>query len=281
MVEIADNTIFDVKINLGKIDPSIINGANLKDINYLVNHDDIYLWWKDIGKVKISKGSQITVELLADLENTKNINIIPFLLGPVMSLLLHQRGYLVLHGSSVRINDGAVAFLGHRGNGKSTTALGLYKAKYPLVTDDILAIKFDIAGQAIVYPGYPHVRLSEDSYNQFKDNTDILTPIRTIIGKVFCDASVGFSTEPVSLKRVYIIEKGVRIGLHSLRSHENLINLIIHSVANRIFEPTTQAENLKQCATLINNVSMQRLDIPHSFKELPEVLRLIEEDFKR
>ena len=42
-----------------------------------------------------------------------------------------------------------------------------------------LAINFDDKGFPYVYPGYPHVRLSEDSYNNIKDNTNILTPIRT------------------------------------------------------------------------------------------------------
>ena len=60
------------------------------------------------------------------------------------------------------------------------------------VTDDILAIKFREDGLPLVYPGYPHVRLGEDSYHQVKDNTDILTPIKTLAGKVFCDASTSF-----------------------------------------------------------------------------------------
>ena len=59
-----------------------------------------------------------------------------------MALLLYQRGFLVLHGSSIKINNGAIAFLGYRGNGKSTTAINLYKKNYPIVTDDILSYKF-------------------------------------------------------------------------------------------------------------------------------------------
>lgn len=275
----------DVKIIMGEVNPSIVTDADVEGPNYLVKDEDVYMWWDDIGKVKISSGSLINVEPIADLKSSEEINLIPFLLGPVMSTLLHQRGFLVLHGSSVKVNKDAVAFLGYRGNGKSTTAINLYKNGYPLVTDDILAIKFDSHGSPIAYPGYPHVRLSEDSYNYVKDKTDILTPIRTIVGKVFCDASASFSKEPVSIKRIYVIEKDSenlkKLEISVMKSQENLIDLIRHSVANRIFQHTTQAENLKQCAQMINNTSIRRLEISHSFDKISELVNLIEKDFKK
>ena len=271
----------DVKFTLGKVDHTIVSGAEVEGPNYLVKDEDVYMWWEDIGKVKISSGKQVIVEPIADLKDSETINLIPFLLGPVMAMLLHQRGYLVLHGSSVKINDGVVAFLGHRGNGKSTTAIHLYKEGYPLVTDDILAIKFDEEGLPVVYPGYPHARLNEDSYNQVKDNTGILTPIKTIVGKVFCDASYQFSPKPVTLKRIYVIEKGDKIEASLLKSQENLIDLIRHSVANRIFQHTTQRENLIHCAQLVNNVCVRRLEVTHSFGRISDLVRVIEEDFNQ
>jgi hypothetical protein len=271
----------DVKFILGKVDHTMVSGAEVEGPNYLVKEGDVYLWWEDIGKVKISGGKQVTVEPIADLEDSQTINLIPFLLGPVMAMLLHQRGYLVLHGSSVKINESAVAFLGHRGNGKSTTAIQLYTEGYPIVTDDILAIKFDEDGLPTVYPGYPHARLNEDSYSQVKDNTDILTPIKTLAGKVFCDASYQYSPTPLILERIYLLENGDKIEASLLKSQENLIDLIRHSVANRIFQHTTQRENLIQCAQLVNNVRVRRLEVTHSFVRILDLVRVIEEDFNQ
>lgn len=300
----------DVEITLGSVDPSQVTEAEVDGPNYLVTGTDVYLWWDEIGKVKISRGEQVTVEPIADLTCSDELNLIPFLLGPVMSLLLHQRGFLVLHGSAVNIgygtvttnkisvSSGAVAFLGHRGNGKSTTAIHLYVEGYPLVADDILAIKFDSEGLPVVYPGYHHVRLSVEAYNQVKEHTDILTPIKTMAGKVFCDASYGFSPEPVKLERIYVIEKvqdgedesviqevdnaevTVNTGISVLKSQENLIDLIRHSVANRIFQQTTQKENLIHCAQLVNNVTVKRLVLVHSFNNIYELIKIIEKDFK-
>lgn len=292
---IEGSGIPDVKIIQGEVDQSLVTEAEVEGPNYLVTGQDVYLWWDDIGKVRISKGELVTVEPVADLEGSDELNLIPFILGPVMALMLHQRGFLVLHGSAVNISHGkskvlpngfpsAVAFLGHRGNGKSTTAIHLYVAGYPLVADDILAIKFSEDGKPVVYPGYPHVRLSDEAYHQVKGNTDILTPIRTLAGKVFCDASCEFSPEPVNLERIYVIEKiqpdDGKTGISVLKSQENLIDLIRHSVANRIFQHTTQKENLINCSQLVNNVKVKRLEVVHSFENIHDLVSAIEADLE-
>jgi len=273
MIETVFNDKSDVKISLGKVN-KLLNKAEIEGFNYQLYHEDIYLWWKNIGKVKLSGGNRIIV----DMKNSDINQIIPFLLGPIMALLLYQRGFLVLHGSSIKINNDVVAFLGNRGTGKSTTAINLYKKNYPILTDDILAINFDDKGFPHVYPGYPHVRLSEESYNHIKDETSILTPIHTLVGKVFCDASRGFSPETVRLKRIYLLERGNQTRISTLNSQKNLIDLIYHSVANNIFLVNDQSNNLTQCVNLINNVIIQRLEVIHSFKDMSKLINLIEDD---
>lgn len=192
MMETATNDKVDIQISLEKINLPLLGVP--PGSNYIVDHNDVYLWWEDVGKVQITNGEKIIVDVEAAEEN----QIKPFILGPSMAIILHQRGFLVLHGSSVKIEQGAIAFLGYRGVGKSTIAIHLYKKGYPFITDDILAINFDEEEKPIVYPGYPHTRLSVDTYNNIKDITPILNPIRTIAGKNFYDVSRGFYPEPIS-----------------------------------------------------------------------------------
>jgi hypothetical protein len=272
VMETKSNDESDVKILRGKVNIKVSDNEIYESSNYKVENEDVYLWWKNIGKVKITAGNQINV----DVENSNLI--IPYLLGPVMAILLHQKGLLVLHGSSVKINDSAIVFLGHRGIGKSTTAINLYKKGYPLITDDILAINFDDKCIPHIYPGYLHVRLSEDAYNHIKDDTNILTPIRTIVGKLFCDASYGYSPKSLELKKIYFLEKGDQTRISTLNSQETLIDLISHSTANRIFKEDDQVNNLTQCVNMINNINFNRLEFTHSFKNISELISLIEND---
>ena len=277
MIEKENSDKSDVKISLGEVSPSLYPGVK-EGPNYIVDHKNVYIWWEDIGKVKISEGNQITVEPLSDLENSNETNIIPFLLGPVMSTLLHQRGFLVLHGSSVKIDNQAVVFLGYRGLGKSTTAIQLYKKGYSILTDDIVAIGFDEEGLPLLYPGYPHVRLSEESYTHTKDDTHILTPIRTYAGKVFCDASRGFSQVPFKVKKIYILKKSNETQLSHLNADEKLMGLITYSIPHWMFQNSDYARNLTQCALLIKYAKVNRFEISHSFENIFKIIQLVEKD---
>lgn len=68
--------------------------------------------------------------------------ILPLLLlGSVPAWWLNLRGEPVLHASAVAIGDGALAFIGASGMGKSTLATLLCSAGACLVTDDVLRLK--------------------------------------------------------------------------------------------------------------------------------------------
>ena len=141
-----------------------------------------------------------------------------------------------------------------------------------------MAITFDENDIPYIYPGYLHVRLTEDSYNHIKDDTNIITPIRTMAGKVFCDASNGFTTKPLKLKNIYLLENGIQTSISTSNSQKTLIDLIKHSTAYRIFKDTDQAKNLTQCANLINNIKLHRLEFKHSFRNITELITIIEKD---
>ncbi len=274
IIETTINNEPDIKIILGKVKYLLTTSEMENSFNYHLDHVDVYLWWENIGKVKLSNGNRIIV----DLKHSNKNQIIPYLLGPVMAMLLHQRGFLVLHGSSVKINGRAIAFLGYSGLGKSTMAINFYMKGYPLITDDILAINFDKNGSPSVNPGYLHARLSKDSYDNIKENDNFLTPIHLIPEKVFCDTSKGFSPKKVKLKRIYFIENNKEMGISNLNPQKELIHLIKHSVTYWIFKENDQTKNFTQCANLVNNISFRHLKVLHSFKDIPEVINLIKKD---
>jgi hypothetical protein len=66
-----------------------------------------------------------------------------YLLGQVLSFSLLALGCEPLHATAVVVDDSAIAFVGDCGDGKSTLGAAFVARGFPLLTDDVLALKCD------------------------------------------------------------------------------------------------------------------------------------------
>lgn len=83
-------------------------------------------------------------------------------LNQVLPLALSQQGRLILHASTIVAGQGAVAFVGPAGHGKSTLAAALAERGLPVLTDDCLLL--DERGRDLIAaPSYGGIRLWPDS----------------------------------------------------------------------------------------------------------------------
>lgn len=91
------------------------------------------------------------------------------LMGRVLAFAMHLEGVLPLHGSGVAVEEGAVAFLGPKHQGKSTLALALLQRGASLLTDDSLPVEPPLCGRerARVRPGTHGLRLTPESRGLF------------------------------------------------------------------------------------------------------------------
>jgi hypothetical protein len=89
-----------------------------------------------------------------------------FLLGPVLGLVLHQRGLLPLQASAVETPEGAVVFVGPSGSGKSTLAAHFRRRGYRILADDTAVLAEDGRGGFRVLPGMPQLRLCPDAHER-------------------------------------------------------------------------------------------------------------------
>ncbi len=109
--------------------------------------------WPSLGK--LGKGYLLRYPDLADfhlLPKAKEIRCYPnpntpletirhLLLDQVMPLTLSERGKLVLHASAVVTPEGAIAFLGETGRGKSTLTASFAQRGFSVLTDDCLLLE--------------------------------------------------------------------------------------------------------------------------------------------
>src|SRR5690348_8122758 len=117
---------------------------------------DVCLRYAQTATFRIRNGSEIQVEPF-DGADDRAVRLL--LLGPALAVLLHQRGLLVLHASAVSFGKSVAAFVGEKGEGKSTLAAALHARGHPLVADDLVAVELDDRSIARVRAGFPQLKL--------------------------------------------------------------------------------------------------------------------------
>ncbi len=233
-------------------------------------------FWEEVGTILVRNGKEIIVDAVPDA-NPDILRL--FLLGSALGTLLHQRGLLVLHGSVVAINDSAIAFLGESGWGKSTTVAALCAQGHRMVADDILVIDFAIAGNPVVFPGFPQVKLWSDSVTSLGGDPQTLARIRPEIDKYAQQYKTKFSIQPISLQQLYILGVGTALEIEPIPLQQAFKELVFHSYAVPFLKKMfSNPAHFRQCARLINSVSISRLKRQRDLLALPEIVRLVETD---
>ncbi|MDP9243029.1 MAG: serine kinase, partial [Actinomycetota bacterium] len=167
-----------------------VPNAAVSEDGHEVSEDDVRLSFEGVGAFRIRGGREIVVEPEPGVDEA----IVRLsLLGPALAVLLHQRGFLVLHASCVAM-DGAVAFLGDSEWGKSTTAAALYRSGRPLVADDVVAVDLQ-SGSPMVRRAFPQLKLWPESVEALGIQARELRTIHPDLEKRAFRAQVGFGDD--------------------------------------------------------------------------------------
>jgi hypothetical protein len=205
------------------------------------------------------------------------------LLGPVLAMVLHLRGVLVLHASAVSVQGHGVVFLGDKLAGKSTTAAAFVAAGLPLLTDDVLAIDFEAPGGPMIRPGFGQLKLDEQASLGVIGEHAVRQPlVLPSFTKRQHTPKAPFGHEAVRPHRFYVLERGDEARDERMGSQDAVMALIRYSYAIR-FPPEALAgeagaRHFRQCAALARDFGAFRLIVPARLDALATVVRLVEMD---
>lgn len=230
--------------------------------------------WPIIGRFLITEGRTVVVEPApAALEE----DLLPFLTGPAMIALLHQRGYLVLHASCVVVNGIAAAFLGAKGFGKSTLAACLYARGHSLISDDIVPVDF-AGGTAWTLPGYPRIKLYPDSVVAAGRDPDRLPFIHRLIEKHSFSCPSDSPLGAVELGALYILDKDDSTTIEHLDRSRTFVELITNTHAgHHLVRLNAQERHFRQCQELVRAVPSFQISRPHDFTTIDDVCSRLEQ----
>lgn len=258
-------------------DDDLLNNSSVPDTGVEVFHTDrtLLLAYAGVGVFRIEHGSRVEIEPLSGVTER---TLRRYIVGPVLGILLAQRGYLVQHASTIEMAQGAVSFIGAEGQGKSTlAAMGLVKG-HSLVCDDVTAIEIEKDGVNIL-PGLPLIKLDSAVMESIDGSFDRYPPVSG--GKTHYDVSSNIVTASSRLKRIYLLDRGKSIKFEPLSPSEALTTMVGNTYTKPLLEDETNlAANFQQCSTTADLVPVTRLTRPKKFTSVSKVIDRIELDLQ-
>jgi len=106
--------------------------------------ESAYFFWEHLGTFLVRDGKEIIVDPLPGGRMLSSPSHFGYGYGRVAA----STGFLTLHASAVAINGGVVAFIGRKGQGKSTMAATLMGGD--MMADDMIALDLDETGCPMV-----------------------------------------------------------------------------------------------------------------------------------
>lgn len=271
----------DITIEKGAVDEAdALSAERRREAYRRMRPGRALLYWPEVGAFQVESGRRITID--AHDRADEALVRLP-LLGPVMAALLMQRKRLVLHASAVAIDEHAVAFVGVKGAGKSTTAAAMHRNGWPLVADDVLAVRFSPDGAAVVDPGIPRFKLWPDAAEAaLRDDPETLRPLHERVQKRGRTVDGAFSSGPCPLRAIYVLEGGKAIDVEPVEASQALLTLLPHVYNNTLVEASDSRSmrrwHFQTCARLTRRVPVRRLKRPVDLGQLPEVAAQIAAD---
>jgi hypothetical protein len=182
------------------------------------------------------------------------------LYGPVISSILQQRGFLLLHGNAIVYHDQAILCLGKTNLGKSHLAADFQAKGHPIITDDIAAITF-IDEKPYIVPSYPFIKLRQNSLRFFNFSKTQMKKLHREVEKYYISLNSKLLNQKFLVKQLYILDnKSTQLDLQNLRGQEKWASLYENiSRPELIYPMQLQKQHFLQCAKLANSTSITKV----------------------
>ena len=192
----------DITIHVGAIPAVLPNLVFSGPLLQIARDGDCRFRIAGVAAFLVRCGSQITVQPEMD-HNAPDIRV--FLLGTVFGILCHQRGLLPLHASCARMGDGAIAFCGPSGMGKSTLAAALSRNGRALLADDITVLDLSRPGHPMVLPAFPRIKIWRDVLDALAIQPAGFERTRPDLQKYHLPVAGAFTAQALPLTRIHVL----------------------------------------------------------------------------
>lgn len=237
-----------------------IRRADLKHLGIQTDHirflpNEQRFAFENIGAFRITNGCLIEAEPDSFCSDSA---LGVFLMGSCMGAILHQRGFMPLHGSCVTDGARSILITGDSGAGKSTLAAEFLKRGWRLLTDDVSAV-YDVESVPMVQSSYPSQKLWQDALDRYE------RPQQDIHSLYFSDSREKFGVDvsrffhdgacPLSMV-VRLLPADARCSISPIEGAAKIDQLMRNTYRAFMIAPKDRQRHFQRCVTLSTKVPM-------------------------
>ena len=267
-----------VRIRFGDV-PESLATVVARGAAYEANANEALVTVPGVARYWIRNGREIVVQ---SATNATLDDVRAFLITSPLGAVVHQRGLVPLHASAVRVGDSCVAIVGPSRAGKSTLSALLNARGFPLVTDDVLAVKLTPNGP-MAFPGFCRLRLWEDATRALGIESSGLPRVRQLLNKFELHVVNRHRGEELPLRRIYCLrecQSGDREGIIPMEQSEGLTAIMNNTYRFQFLRRLPgQVRHFQLCASMLPSVSVARLNRPDDLSRLDQVADWLSSDW--
>jgi hypothetical protein len=221
-----------------------------------------------VGACEIREGREICV---APAVGARPRTVSAMVLALAWGVLLHQRGDLALHGAAVAANDGAIAFCGPSGVGKSSTAAWLVTHGCQVISDDVCRLALGGGDVPYVWRSTPRLKLTDEAIRQSGWTVDE-EQREPLDGKNTVPVAGYEGRDPLPLRAVYLLDWG-EYEMQRLHGTAGLCQFRADAIYRPDLVPTGRlAPHWQTCVEVVRKVPLWELRRPRGWAELASVM---------
>lgn len=227
--------------------------------------------------------TDISIRCAAPMEKD---DVVDFLLGPVLGVVLRLRGVICLHASAVAFEGKAIAFMGVPGAGKSTTAALFARRGHAVLSDDIAAL-LERDRSFCVLPAFPYLNLWPEMVQLLTGEGKPVTETPAVDKfRVPLESSDSrFKREALPLAAIYILANRSADShapfIEILPPQAALMNLVANTYGNTILDSTMRAQEFRVLGQIAESLPIRSLVAREDTAQLARLYDLVCEDLAR
>lgn len=232
-----------------------LSSTDIIDGHFRITAKELYLAIEDVAKFHIVEGRLIEVHPYPECTDSL---LAVYLMGSCMGAILHQRGYMPLHGSCVTDGKHSVLITGDSGAGKSTLAAEFLSHGWKLLTDDVAPV-YDIDSIPMVQSSYPSQKLWQDSLEHYKRQEEDIHSLYfnenrekfgVNVSEYFYDGSA-----PLSFV-IRLIPADMPCTIQTMEGMTSVDQLMQNTYRSFMIAPENRERHFRRCVALANKVPM-------------------------